>query len=560
MEKSGCTLRSAQYMEQPVWSNIRALYKGMGYSDYDLERPMIGIANSWNTANPGHYNLNDVADAVKQGILQAGGTPVTFGVIGPCDGMGCGNDGMRYILPSRGQIADSVQTMVQVNHLDAVVLLGSCDKVIPGLLMAAARLDIPAIIVNGGPSLPGRMFDGRLSDNSSMTEALSMLKDGKISEAEYYDLENRSSPCCGSCSFLGTANTMCAIAEAMGMILPGTSMIPAVYAERIRAAAASGRRIVEMVRENLTARKIINASGLRNAARLGMAIGGSTNMALHLPAIAYEAECPFDMDELDDIARSTPHLAKIYPNGPEPVPAFYEAGGVPAVMKHLLPLLDREALLCTGLTWDQTLADLPAVENEIIHSPAHPWHAWGSLAVLRGNLAPDSAITKPTAIDPSMYCFSGTAKCFDSEEAAAEKVYAGEIQPGTVLVIRYEGPRGGPGMREMARIMKMLVGHGLGLSTAVITDGRFSGTNNGCFVGHISPEAAVGGPIAAVEDGDRISIDILKGSISLDVPEAVLAERLRKLQPPPQKKTTGYLNLYASLALSADKGGIIPNF
>ena len=551
--------RSKPYQTRPEWSNIRGLYKGVGYSDYDLDRPMIGIANSWNTANPGHSNLRQVAEAARQGILQAGGTPVEFGIIGPCDGMTCGNDGMHYILPARELIANEVETMVRVNHLDAIMLLGSCDKIVPGLLMAAARLDIPAILVNGGPSLPGVEFAGRCSDNSSVVEAYGMLQTGKITMEEFIRVENGSNRSCGSCSFLGTANTMGAFTEALGMCLPGTSMIPAVYSERLRAAQASGRRIVEMVREDLTARKIINKAGLINAARLGMAIGGSTNQALHLPAIAYEAECDFTMEDLQQVARSTPHIAKIYPNGPKSVPEFYEAGGVPAVMKHLLPLLESDAIICTGQTWQEALEDLPVIENDIIHSVENAWHSWGSLAVLYGNIAPNSAVTKPTAIDPSMRRFEGTARCFDSEDEAAEAVNAGQIQPGTVLVIRYEGPKGGPGMREMARIMKQLNGQGLALSTAVITDGRFSGSNNGCFAGHISPEAAEGGPIAALKDGDRIIIDTEAGTLDVDIPAEELAKRMENLPQPPKKELYGYLHLYGRLAESADKGAIIRN-
>ncbi|MDO4633331.1 MAG: dihydroxy-acid dehydratase [Eubacteriales bacterium] len=554
-------LRSTETLAKPEWSSIRALYKGIGYSDYDLDRPIIGIANTWNTGNPGHSNLREVAEYVKQGIYQAGGTPVEFGTIGPCDGMGCGNTGMHYILPSRGIIADSVEMMAEVNHVDGLVLLGSCDKVVPGLLMAAARLDLPAIMVNSGPALGGMEFAGRASDNSSMVEALAMLEQGKITQAEYDTLENRSNPCCGSCSFLGTANTMCAVAEAMGMTLPGSSMIPAVMADRLRAAQASGRRIVEMIREGLSARKVINKAGITNAVRLGMAIGGSTNMALHFPAIAYEAECDFTMEDLDRIARETPHIANIYPNGPKNVPDFYEAGGVPAVMKQLLPLLDQSAVTCTGLGWEEVLADLAPVENEMIHSLEHPFHDWGSLAVLHGNIAPMSAVTKPTAIDPSMLRFEGNARCFDSEDEATRAVHAGEIRPGTVLVIRYEGPKGGPGMREMVRIMKLLYGQGLALSTALITDGRFSGSNNGCFVGHISPEASEGGPIAAIRDGDRILIDIEKGELSLLIPDEELASRMasltiRKAGPAAQK---GYLNVYSRLAESAHYGAIIRN-
>ena len=555
----GNCMRSQETLAKPEWSSIRALYKGMGYSDYDLDRPIIGIANTWNTGNPGHANLNTVSDYVKQGIYQAGGTPVEFGVIGPCDGMGCGNDGMHYILPSRSIIADSVEMMAQINHVDGLVLLGSCDKVVPGLLMAAARLDLPTIFVNGGPALGGMEFEGRASDNSSMVEALAMLEQGKITQEEYDTLENRSNPCLGSCSFLGTANTMCAVAEGMGMCLPGSSMIPAVMADRMRAAQASGRRIVEMVHENLTARKIINHQGIENAVRLGMAIGGSTNMALHFPAIAYEAECEFTMEDLDRIARTTPHIANIYPNGPKNVPEFYEAGGVPAVMKQLLPLLCGDVLTCAGKTWPEVLEKVPAVENDMVHSLEHPFHEWGSLAVLKGNLAPDSAITKPTAIDERMLRFEGTARCFDSEDEATKAVDAQQIAPGTVLVIRYEGPKGGPGMREMVRIMKKLYGQGLALSTAVITDGRFSGSNNGCFVGHISPEASEGGPIAAVKDGDKILIDIEKGLLTLLVPEEELKERMEHLELKAPKNLKGYLKTYSELAESAHSGAIIRN-
>ena len=552
------SLRSQSVLKQPEWSTVRALYKAMGYSDYDLTRPLIGIANSWNTANPGHFNLRDVSEYVKKGILQAGGTPVEFGIIGPCDGMGCGNNGMRYILPARNLIADEVQTMAELNHVDAIVLLGSCDKVIPGLLMAAARLDIPAIVVNGGPMLSGIDFDGRASDNSSPVEALGMLQVGKITEEEYMRLEDHCCPSCGSCSFLGTANTMCAVTEALGMSLPGSSMVPAVMAERYRFAQASGRRIVEMVAEGLTARKIINDAGLENAIRLGMAIGGSTNMALHFPAIAYEAGCDFSLNKLDNIARSTPHLANIYPNGPKNVPEFYKAGGVPAVMRHLLPYLNDEAVTCIGRSWNTLLKDRPAVENDMIHSPEHAWHKWGSLAVVRGNLAPNGGITKPTAIAPQMLRFSGTAVCFDSEESATEAIVAGKIQDGMVLIIRYEGPKGGPGMREMVRIMKMLYGRGLALTTAVVTDGRFSGTNNGCFVGHVSPEAYEGGPIAVVQDGDQITIDIEAGTLEIDISDEEIRRRLRSWKKPPCK-VTGYLRTFAQLATSADKGAIIEN-
>ncbi len=552
-------LRSQKILTRPMWSNVRALYKSMGYSDFDLEKPIIGIANSWNNATPGHYNLKQVSDYVRQGIYQAGGTPVEFGIIGPCDGMGVGNEGMHYILPARDIIANEIEIMVQANRLDAIVLLGSCDKIVPGLLMAAARLDLPAIVVVGGPSLGGMEFDGRSSDNSTITEALGMMQKGKITQDEYDQLENCVQPCCGSCSFLGTANTMGAVTEALGMCLPGSSGIPAVMAERLRVAQESGRRIVDMVNKNITARRIINKKGLENALRLGMAIGGSTNLALHIPAIAYEAECEFSLDEIQAISRTTPQIAKIYPNGKLNVPDFHQSGGVLAVMKQIQPLIHDDCLTCAGKSWQEVLEKVKRVENEIIRPLDNPWNPWGSLSVLKGNLAPNGGISKPTAIAREMQQFRGTALCYNSEEEATRAVINGELKEGMVLVVRYEGPKGGPGMREMVRIMKMIYGRNLALSTAIVTDGRFSGTNNGCFVGHVSPEASEGGPIAIVENGDSIFIDVQEGILTLEVNEEEISRRLASLKHPDKKIPRGFLNVYSRLAESADKGAIIKN-
>lgn len=561
-------LRSRRVLEKPEWSSVRALYKGMGYEDDELDRPQIGIFNTYSSANPGHFNLRQVAEYAARGILEAGGNPVEVGTIGPCDGIGCGNSGMRYILPSRELVADSVEAITQLQHFDGIVLLGSCDKVIPGLLMAAARLDIPAILVNGGPALGGMEFCGRASDNSSMVEALAMLNDKKISKEEYDRLEDWSNPTCGSCSFLGTANTMCAVAEAMGMMLPGSSMVPAVYAERLRIAVRSGREIVRMVEKGLRSSRIITRESLENALRLGAAIGGSTNMALHFPAIAHEGGIAFTIDDIDRIGRGTPHIALVYPNGPHNVPEFFEAGGVLPVMKHLLPMLNGKALTCTGRTWEEVLEKVPPAENAVIHPLSAPFHSEGSLAVVRGTLAPDGGITKPTAIDPSMQVFSGKAMCFDCEEDAADAVDAHRVEDGTIVVIRYEGPKGGPGMREMVRILKKLYGQGKALTTAVVTDGRFSGSNNGCFVGHISPEAASGGPIALVEDGDRISIDIPAGTITLDVPDEELRRRESAYKAGTGKHREtglsgdagtkrGYLARYAERVSSAAQGAVL---
>lgn len=549
--------RSQKILERPEWAMNRSLYKSMGYSDYDLERPMIGVANSWNRVVPGHYNLRQVSEYVQQGIRQAGGTPVEFGVIAACDGIANGNQGMHYILPSRDLIANDVEVMIQAHRLDAVVLLCSCDKIVPGMLMAAARLDLPAIMVVGGPMAGGCEFDGRPSDITSLTEGLAMLSDGKISEEDYRRLEDCAGPTCGSCSFLGTANTMCCLAEALGMCLPGTATIPAYFADRLRAAQDSGRRIVQMVEENLTTSQIITPDSLANAVRVSNAIGGSTNAVLHLPAVAYEAGHELSMDQIESLSKETPHVAKMNPAAPDNVPDFHQAGGVPAVMKQILPLLNADALTVSGKTVAENVATAEVKNPDMIHSLENPWSVGGGLAVLRGNLAPGTGITKPAAIKPEMQVFKGKAHCFDSEEAANQAILDNKVQPGEVVVIRYEGPKGGPGMREMYKAMKLLYGKGLALTTAVVTDGRFSGTNNGCFVGHVSPEAAEGGPLALVADGDEITIDIPAGKLNLEVGDEELSKRRAAWKAPAPKFTRGYLALYARLAESADKGAII---
>ena len=518
---------------------------------------MIGVANSWNRVVPGHYNLNLVAEYVKQGIFQGGGTPVEFGVIGACDGIAQGHEGMHYILPTRDLIANSIEMMVQAHRLDAIMLLGSCDKIVPGMLMAAARLDIPAILVVGGPMEGGCHFDGRAADGSSLVEALGMLKAGKLDEETFLELEDEAAPGCGSCSFLGTANTMCCVAEALGMSLPGSAMIPATHAARLRSAQAAGRQIVELVRKGITARQIITIEAIENAIRLGTAIGGSTNLALHMPAIAYEACCELTMDRFEELSRSTPHIAKMNPAAAPNVPDFYAAGGVPAVMKEILPLLHGDALTVSGRTVAENVAGARTRDRRIIKTMAEPWSREGGLAILRGNLAPNTAITRPAAIAPEMQTFTGTARCFDCEEEANQAILSGSIQPGQVIVIRYEGPKGGPGMREMFTAMKLLYGRGLATKTALITDGRFSGTNNGCFAGHISPEAAEGGPLAIVQDGDLITVDVPGRRLHLHVSDEEIKARLARWQRPAPKFKNGYLALYARLAESADKGAII---
>ena len=549
--------RTKDILARPEWSLNRALYKSMGYSDYDLERPMVGIANSWNRVVPGHYNLNQVSEYVKQGIFQAGGTPVEFGVIAACDGIAQGHKGNYYVLPSRDLIANMVETMVEAHRLDGVVLLGSCDKIVPGMLMAAARLDVPAIMVVGGPMEGGCQFDGRASDGTSVTEALGMLKAGKIDEAAYRRLEDEAEPTCGSCSFLGTANTMCCLAEAMGLSLPGSATIPATFADRLRAAQASGRQIVTLIEQGINARQIVSRQGLENAVRVNAAIGGSTNVALHMPAIAYEAGLELNMETFEELSRTTPLVAKMNPAAAPNVPDFHAAGGVPAVMKQILPLLHREALTVTRKSVSENIRDAADPDNRIIRALDDPWSAEGGLAVLKGNLAPNTAITKPAAIHPDMHQFTGRARCFDTEEAANEAILAGRVQEGEVIVVRYEGPKGGPGMREMYMAMKLLYGRGLALKTALITDGRFSGTNNGCFVGHISPEAAEGGPLAIVEDGDQITIDVKSRDLHLHISDQEISARLAAWQRPIPKYETGYLGIYSHLAESADKGAIL---
>lgn len=549
--------RSKNYLTSPEWAGNRALYKAMGYTDYDLDRPLIGIANSWNRVVPGHYNLKLVSEYVQQGIRQAGGTPVEFGVIAGCDGLAQGHVGMHYILPSRELIANDIEMMVEAHQLDAIVLLGSCDKIVPAMLMAAARLDLPAIMVVGGPMEGGCRFDGRSSDRTSLHEAMGMLQTGQIDDAQFTELENCATPTCGSCSFLGTANSMCCVGEAMGLSLPGSSTIPATFSARLRVAQESGRQIMTLFNKGITACQILTRKGIENGIRVSIALGGSTNVALHIPAIGYEAGCEISMELFAELCSTTPYIAKMNPAAAPNVGDFHQAGGVPAVMKTLLPLLHENALTVTCKTVADNVAEAQIFNPKIIKSLDDPWRKEGGLAILKGNLAPNTAITKPAAINPDIHVFTGPARCFDSEEAADKAILEGKIIEGEVIVIRYEGPKGGPGMREMAKAMKFLYGRGLSLKIAVITDGRFSGTNNGCFVGHISPEAAEGGPIAIVKDGDLITINIPDNSLHLHLSDLEITNRLKKWRRPESKFKKGYLAIYSQMAESADKGAII---
>jgi dihydroxy-acid dehydratase len=539
----------------------RATYKSMGFTSDDLERPIIGIANSWTEGVPGHFNLRQVAQKVRDGINRAGGTAVEFGTIACCDGMAQGHDGMHFILPSRQIISDSIETFAQAQLLDAIVLLGSCDKIVPGMLMAAARLDIPCILLPGGPMEGGIVFDGRQSDQTSSAEALGMLSANKITEEEYKKLEDLSCPSCGSCSYLGTANTMCCLSEALGMTPPNGGMAPATSAERFRIAEETGIKIVELTRNGVTARKIITNESIRNAIKVCMAISGSTNAVMHLTAIAHEAELDINiLEEFDQLSRKTPQVAKINPSSQYNCIDFHRAGGVPRVMEALKGQIDLDEMTVTGHTVRENIENHRYAYPEdprVIRTAEDPFGFQGGVAVLRGNLAPDTGVTKPGAFDKSLYHFTGEAICFDSEEAAEEAILAGKVRDGHVVVIRYEGPKGGPGMREMFKAMKYLYGRGLALTTALITDGRFSGTNNGCFVGHISPEAAEGGPIAIVKDGDKIEIDVDNRSINLLVSDEEIAARMEGWKRPEPKFKRGYLALYSKFAASGSEGGIL---
>ncbi len=554
---------SHAFRESERCSPQRSLLKAMGYTDFELkDRPLVGIASAWNTICPGHYNLSELAGFVRKGIYAAGGTAVDFGVIGPCDGIPDATEGMKYILPSREIICDSIELQARTSMLDALVLLGSCDKIVPAMLMAAARLDLPAIVVVGGPMAGGVEFDGRKSDQTSIDEALGMYQVGKASREDILRLEDAACPTCGSCAFLGTANTMGCVAEALGMRLPGSALIPATYAARRQAAFRSGQAVCELARRGLRTRDIITEASLRNAVRLVTSISGSTNAVLHLSAIAHEAGLSVNVMELFREAYfSTPQLARVNPAAAWDMEDFYRAGGIPRVTQHLLPLLDGSALTCTGRTLAEELAGyrfLYPERPEVIRTLEAPFAPSGGIAVLQGNLAPRTGVTKPGAYAPELQHFVGTARVFDGEEAANHAILSGTVRPGDVLVIRYEGPRGGPGMREMYKSMKLLYGMGLGTSTAVITDGRFSGTNNGCFVGHISPEAADGGPIALVQDGDTIRIDVAAGRIDVDLTDEEFARRRAAWQPPiPAPVPHGYLRLYAAAASSADRGAIL---
>ena len=554
-------LRSEHILKGLGNQYYRATYKSMGFTTEDLKRPLIGIANAWSECVPGHYNLRQVAQRVKDGIYRAGGTPIEFGVIGGCDGMGQGHDGMHFIMPSRELIANSIESMAQINLFDGLVLLGSCDKIVPGMLMAAARLDIPCIFLPGGPMEGGVEFDGRQADQTSATEAYGMLSAGKITEAEYVALEDTACPGCGSCSYLGTANTMCALAEALGMTLPDGGTAPATSAVRMMKAEETGVKIMELVEKNITARQIITDGSIRNAIKACLAMSGSTNAVMHLTAIAYEAELGIKvLDEFDSLSDTTPQLARMNPSCKYSIVDFYKDGGVPRLMENLRSMLETDVMTVTAHTLAENIDShkyLYPATGLVNHTLDDPFGYTGGVAVLRGNLAPDTGITKPGAFDKSLHHFKGEAICFDSEEAAEEAILAGKIHDGHVVVIRYEGPKGGPGMREMLNPTSALAGMKLDTTVALITDGRFSGASRGASIGHVSPEAASGGEIGLVEEGDIISIDIPNSKVNVNISDEEMEARRAKYVPREPNVKSGWLYRYSRLVTSADQGAVV---
>ena len=537
----------------------RSLFYALGYTKEELERPLIGVVCSQNEIVPGHMNLDKIAEAVKAGIRLAGGTPVEFPAIAVCDGIAMGHVGMKYSLVSRELIADSTEAMALAHQFDGLVMIPNCDKNVPGLLMAAARLNIPTIFCSGGPMLAGTMQDGRRTCLSHMFEAVGAYKAGKLDDDGLLEYEENACPTCGSCSGMYTANSMNCLTEGIGMALRGNGTIPAVYSARLRLAKHAGMKIMELVEKNIRPRDIMTEAAFHNAETLDMALGCSTNSMLHLPAIAHECGIELSFDYANEISKRTPNLCHLAPAGGTYMEDLDRAGGVYAVMKELTRkgLLDTSLITCTGKTIAENLEGVENLNPEIIRPIDDPYSPYGGIAVLKGSLAPDGCVVKQSAVAPEMMVHTGPARVFDSEDDAIAAIYAGKIVSGDVVVIRYEGPKGGPGMREMLNPTSAIAGMGLDKEVALITDGRFSGATRGASIGHVSPEAALGGPIAFVEEGDIISIDIPNHSIELKVDEATLAQRKAKWICPEPRIKTGYLARYAKLVTSAAKGAVL---
>ena len=535
----------------------RSLFRALGLTDEEMERPLVGIVSSYNEIVPGHMNLDKIVDAVKQGVAMAGGTPIVFPAIAVCDGIAMGHVGMKYSLVTRDLIADSTECMAMAHQFDALVMVPNCDKNVPGLLMAAARLNIPTVFVSGGPMLAGHV-KGEKRSLSSMFEAVGSYAAGLMSEEDVKEFECKVCPTCGSCSGMYTANSMNCLTEVLGMGLKGNGTIPAVYSERLVLAKHAGMAVMDMLKKNIRPRDIMTEAAFRNALTMDMALGCSTNSMLHLPAIAHEAGVELNVDIANEISAKTPNLCHLAPAGHTYMEDLNEAGGIYAVMNEIskLGLLNLDCMTVTGKTVGENIKDCVNKNPEIIRPVDNPYSKTGGIAVLRGNLAPDSCVVKRSAVAPEMLVHEGPARVFDSEDDAITAIKSGKIVAGDVVVIRYEGPKGGPGMREMLNPTSAIVGMGLGSTVALITDGRFSGASRGASIGHVSPEAAAGGPIGLVEEGDIIAIDINANTINMKVSDEELARR-RANWTPKTKEVSGYLKRYAALVTSADKGAIL---
>lgn len=536
----------------------RSLWKALGYTDEELARPLIGVVNAHNEVIPGHDHLSKLAEAVKAGIRMAGGTPVEFPSIGVCDGIVMGHKGMHYSLASRELIADSIESMATAHGFDGLVLVPNCDKIVPGMLMAALRVNLPAVVVSGGPMLAGHV-KGKKTSLSNMFEAVGAYKAGTMNDEELLEYENNACPGCGSCSGMFTANSMNCLCEVLGIALPGNGTIPAVYAERVRLAKKAGMQVMEMVAKDIKPRDIMTREAFENALTLDMALGCSTNSMLHLPAIAHEAGITITMDMAQEVSDRTPNLCKLSPAGDSFIEDLYAAGGVPAVMKELdkKHLLHTELMTVTGKMIAENIAGAVNRDPAIIRPIENPYSAYGGIAVLKGNIAPVGSVVKKSAVAPEMLKHTGPARVFTSEEDVIAAIYAQQIKSGDVVVITYEGPKGGPGMREMLSPTSALAGMGLDKTVALLTDGRFSGATRGACIGHISPEAADGGPIGLVQDGDMIEIDILNNTLNVLVSDEELKERKKQWKPLPPKIQTGYLARYAAMVTSASEGAVL---
>jgi len=535
----------------------RALFKAMGYTDGEIARPMVGVVNSKNEIIPGHIHLDTITDAVKAGVRMAGGTPIEFPVIGVCDGIAMNHEGMKYSLASREIIADSIEIMATAHPFDGLVMVTNCDKIVPGMLMAALRVNIPTVVISGGPMLAG-LFDDKVVDLITVFEGVGKVKTGNLTEDELVELENVACPGCGSCAGMFTANSMNCLTEAVGLGLPGNGTIPAIHAARVRLAKEAGRTVMSLIEKGLCPRDIVTETAVNNAIAVDMALGCSTNTVLHLPAVAAEADIPIDLDIFDNISRSVPHLVNLSPGGPDHLEDLYRAGGVQAVMSVLAEAghIDISAATVTGKSVGENLTQAAVTDKNVIRSISDPYHTEGGIAVLRGNLAPDGAVVKQTAVDPSMMKNSGPARVFESEEEAADAILGGNIKKGDVVVIRYEGPKGGPGMREMLTPTSAIAGMGMDTDVALITDGRFSGGTRGAAIGHVSPEAAEGGLIGLLQDGDIIEIDIPNRVLSAKLDDKEIEKRRAAWKPITPKITTGYLARYSRLVTSAATGAI----